>query len=276
MVEYPGLKIQDLEFKQCPYYENTEYAELKDGRVLRFKDSGMVFLQSEKCLLAAGPCEDNLNQVIDFITSQYVSYLRNREWLLCNCNSVEVLGAGIGIAGKPGSGRTSVVMDMLCHEEARFLSDGRMLIREDGVLLARGVPLRPSVTSKTIKSNDHLNSMLANSYDLDQDSVRYDIDIRSIYGLGKIIPETALRYLIVLNWEDGSSAKTKITECNLSSRKDLHDCLILNPGPFTSHFPVESSEVMLSHFDQITVFEVTGAMDTAKVREFFTGLAAEV
>jgi HprK-related kinase B len=47
-----------------------EYVELADGRVVRKRLTGMVFVFGNGENVAVGSCLDNLNQVVNFINNQ--------------------------------------------------------------------------------------------------------------------------------------------------------------------------------------------------------------
>ena len=54
-----------------------EYVDLDDGRIVRKRLTGMLFVFGGGQNVAVGPCGANLNQVINFINNRYI------EWLLC-------------------------------------------------------------------------------------------------------------------------------------------------------------------------------------------------
>ena len=49
-----------------------ETADLPDGRILRKRITGMVFLFGGADNLAIGPCLENLNQVVNFINNRFL------------------------------------------------------------------------------------------------------------------------------------------------------------------------------------------------------------
>ena len=82
----PELGVDFIDWKREPGKTGRKdsYVDLTDGRIVRKVRTGMVFLQSEQYCIAAGPCLQYDNQVINFINSQYMKWLQNRGWLICH------------------------------------------------------------------------------------------------------------------------------------------------------------------------------------------------
>ncbi|MCK5664124.1 MAG: hypothetical protein KAI17_11590, partial [Thiotrichaceae bacterium] len=79
------LGIDFIDWKREPGKtgRKDEYFDLTGARVVRKVRTGMVFLQNEQQRIAAGPCIENDNQVINYLNSQYMNWLQQRDWLIC-------------------------------------------------------------------------------------------------------------------------------------------------------------------------------------------------
>ena len=95
------LDVEFIDWKREPGKTGRKDScvDLPGGRLVRKVRTGMVFLQSESHRIAAGPCLENSNQVINFINSQYMNWLQHRGWLICHAAGLVYRGRGLGIAG---------------------------------------------------------------------------------------------------------------------------------------------------------------------------------
>ena len=76
-----GIEFKDWQREPGKRGRKDSYFDFPSGRLLHKVRTGMVFLQSETQRIAAGPCLRNDNQVINFINSQYMNWLQQRDWL---------------------------------------------------------------------------------------------------------------------------------------------------------------------------------------------------
>ncbi|NMC49179.1 MAG: HprK-related kinase B, partial [Desulfovibrio sp.] len=63
----PGLVLADRPFDPREKTSKEQWANLPDGRVVRKKRTGMVFVFGDDLHLAAGPCLEHVDQVVNFI-----------------------------------------------------------------------------------------------------------------------------------------------------------------------------------------------------------------
>ena len=117
------------------------YVDLLGGRLLRKVRTGMVFLQSDTWRIAAGPCEANDNQVINFINAQYMNDLQRHDWLICHAAGLVRGERAVAIAGFSGGGKSTVMLRAMEHPSLDYLTNDRLFIRgdEQGVQAA-GIP----------------------------------------------------------------------------------------------------------------------------------------
>jgi len=75
-----------------------EYLDLNGCRVVRKITTGLVLAFGRDFNLTYGPCEENPNQVINFINNRFIESLLNRDMLLGHAAAVKYKkkGAGVG------------------------------------------------------------------------------------------------------------------------------------------------------------------------------------
>jgi HprK-related kinase B len=242
--------------------------DLPGGRLVRKVRTGMVFLQSESHRIAAGPCLENSNQVINFINSQYMNWLQHRGWLICHAAGLVYRGRGLGIAGFSGGGKSTLMLHMLDNDEVSYLSNDRLFIRiERGRTLARGIPKLPRINPGTIVHNPKLHSLIpaqqsntllqlpaAELWELEE---KYDVSIDRIYGQGRIMAEAPLAAILILDWRRDSDKALEIERVDLAVHRNLLGALMKSPGPFYQH-PDGSFQ------QDTTAFDDTAYLDTLK------------
>lgn len=262
--------------------------DIEDARLIKKVRTGMLFLQSEDYRIANGACSENLNQVINFINNQYMTWLQQRNWLNCHAAALVKDGYAYAVAGFSGGGKSTLMLHMLDNAGTKFLSNDRLFIQqEDAHLQAVGIAKMPRINPGTIIHNPRLNHMLSDAqqkqllampvedlWDLEQ---KYDVDIERIYGHGRIVSEAPLKSFLVLNWQRNSSESLQLKKVNLRQRADLLSAVMKSPGPFyqlkdgqfSSAAHTFNQEAYLKALDNIAVFEATGRVDFAMLAEHY-------
>lgn len=258
-----------------------------DGvRLIRKVRTGMVFLQSESLALAVGPCIDNDNQVINFINSQYMTWLQQRNWLNCHAAALAFRGQGLALAGFSGGGKSTLMLTMLENDETQYITNDRLFVqRDEQMVSAKGIAKLPRINPGTILNNARLSSLIAadeqtklrslppgDLWDLED---KYDVDIETLYGNGRIQPSASLKYLVILNWQRDSKAATVINKVDLTERHDLLAAVMKSPGPFYQYkhgnFYQAGTELeefgYLDALAPVTVYEVIGGVDFASLSD---------
>ncbi|MBX2832511.1 MAG: HprK-related kinase B [Rhodospirillales bacterium] len=254
--------------------------DLSDGRVVKKVRTGMMFLQSFDHRIAAGPCLENDNQVINFINAQYMSMLQHNGWSICHAAGLVRNGMALGLAGFSGGGKSTLMLHMLNESGTAFLSNDRLFVRrtDDGVMAA-GIPKLPRINPGTALNNPRLGDIvtperrdelaalpLAELWDIEE---KYDVDIEKTYGPDRIAARAPLCGFVILNWSHSADDPTRITEVDLNDRRDLLAAVMKSPGPFyqladgSMHAgnSVLDEESYLSTFQNVPVYEVTGRVD---------------
>ncbi|MES9904949.1 MAG: HprK-related kinase B [Sedimenticola sp.] len=280
--EAPELGIEFIDWKREPGKTGRKdsYFDFPEGRLVRKVRTGMVFLQSSGPCIAAGPCCQYDNQVINFINAEYMNWLQHRNWLICHAAALVHQGRGLGIAGFSGGGKSTLMLHLLEQPEVRYLTNDRLFIKPQGAATqAAGIPKLPRVNPGTIVHNPRLHSLipaqerdrllaLPNSelWELEE---KYDVFIDQVYGEDRIIQEAPLDAFLVLNWSRESSEETRVDVVDITQRRELLGAIMKSPGPFYqysdgSFFQDTTSldeEAYLAALDGITVYEVKGGVD---------------
>ena len=263
----PELDIDFIDWKREPGKTGRKdsYAELPGGRLVRKVRTGMVFLQSERHRIAAGPCLKYDNQVINFINSQYMNWLQNQGWLICHAAGLVYRGKCLGIAGFSGGGKSTLMLNLLDDEEVSYLTNDRLFIHAgSGQVQARGIPKLPRINPGTIVHNKKLHSLIpaqqrkallkmpkAELWELEE---KYDVHIDRAYGPGRITAEAPLSAFLILDWQRDSDNELQVERVDLATRPDLLGALMKSPGPFYQ-YPDGSFQEDTTVFDDAAYLE---------------------
>ena len=256
------------------------YVDLLGGRLVRKVRTGMVFLQSETWRIAAGPCEANDNQVINFINAQYMNYLQQQDWLICHAAGL-VRGEGaVAIAGFSGGGKSTAMLSALEHPALDYLTNDRLFIRrdEEGVQAA-GIPKLPRINPGTIVHSERLSSLIPAAerkhllslprqvlWDLEE---KYDVMIDELYGPERLRREARLAAVVILNWRRDGQQPLRCERVDINQRQELLGALMKSPGPFYQdahgrflgdQVPLDP-EAYLAALGAVPVYEVSGTVD---------------
>ena len=283
----PELDLDFIDWKRGPGKTGRKdsYVDLPGGRLVRKVHSGMVFLQSESRRVAAGPCLKYSSQVINFINSQYMNWLQNRGWLICHAAGLVYRGKGLGIAGFPGGGKSTLVLHLMDDDEVSFLTNDRLFVHAgSGPVLARGIPKLPRINPGTIVHNARLHDLIparqrkallqmpaGELRDLED---KYDVPIDRVFGAGRIQQETPLAAFLILDWQHDSDRDLEVERIELAERRDLLESLMKSPGPFYQ-YPDGSFQQDTTSFDDSAYLDVLDgtAVYVARGRVDFSALS---
>ena len=278
----PELGLTFIDWKREPGKTGRKdsYFDLNGARVIRKVRTGMVFLQSETRRIAAGPCLENDNQVVNFINAQYMNWLQQRGWLICHAAALVIEGEGVAIAGFSGGGKSTLMLHMLAEPDSAYLTNDRLFIhRQNASVAAKGIPKLPRINPGTILNNPKLTqllpperreSLLAMPVDelwaLDE---KYDVMIDQVYGKDRIVTEAPLNTVLILNWQRETAEPVRIAQIDLSERRELLSAVMKSPGPFYQYadgtFFQDSTlldeQAYLGMLEGVRVFEVSGVID---------------
>ena len=240
----------------------------------------MVFLQSESACVAAGPCREYDNQVINFINAQYMNWLQHRGWHICHAAGLVHGGKTLGIAGFSGGGKSTLMLRLLEHPEVNYLTNDRLFIRrEDDGVQAVGIPKLPRVNPGTIVHNSRLHPLIPEKQrrallELPADELwhledKYDVMVDQVYGADRITPAAPLAAFLILNWQRQSEAPLHVDQVDLVERRELLGAIMKSPGPFYQYpdgtfygdeTPLDEA-AYLTQLHGVPAFEAKGRVD---------------
>lgn len=256
------------------------YIDLDGARLIRKVRTGMVFYQGRERSVAIGPCLEHDNQVINFINNQIMTWLQQRDWLICHAACVVKQGQAFAVAGFSGGGKSTLMLEMLEREAVKFLTNDRLFIKgsENGVE-ATGIPKLPRINPGTIVHNPRLKPMLTKAQQaaylaLPKDELweledKFDADIDALYGTDRIQYQAPLQALLILNWSRNEQTQPTLNPVDLRQRPDLLEAVMKSPGPFYQDKDGQfidddfsfDEQAYLRVLDNIDIYEATGGID---------------
>lgn len=254
-----------------------EYQDLPDGRIVRKRLTGMLFIFGEGRHLAVGPCLGNLNQVVNFINNRYIEWLLCRGALLGHAAGVLINGRGLGLAGFSGAGKSTLALQLMNHG-ATFVSNDRLMIRRSGDgLVMNGVAKLPRINPGTALNNPNLVGIMPepdrrrfsamSEADLWSVEHKYDAPLDACFGPGRFLLEGPMEGLVILNWHR-NPGPLKREKVDLAQRPDLLPAfmkptgLFFLPGPgLDCAMPAPTGRVYTDFLSACTVWEITGGID---------------
>ncbi|MDQ7031250.1 MAG: HprK-related kinase B [Desulfonauticus sp.] len=219
-----------------------EYVELEDGRIVRKRLTGMVFLFGNGEHLAIGPCLENLNQVINFINNRYIEIKLLEGCLLGHAAAILWKGKGLALAGFAGMGKSTFALHLMSRG-AVFVSNDRLLVQEEESSLKMfGVPKLPRINPGTALNNPNLHSILSEeekkhfsslpTEELWKIEQKYDVFIDKCFGEDRFVLGGPMHALAILNWDFKQEARAHLEVVDLAKRRDLLQAFMKSPGLF--------------------------------------------
>ena len=274
--------VEFLDWKREPGKTGRKDAihDFQGGRLVQKVRTGMLFLQSDQELIAAGPCIDYDNQVINFINSQFLNWLQHDGYALCHASALSRNGHGLAIAGLSGGGKSTLMLNLLEDDATQFVTNDRLLVRhQSDETHAVGIPKLPRINPGTIVNNPRLFPLMDQAsreklLQLDKDELwkledKYDADISELYGHNRIQHETSLRKFLVLNWQHGAAEKLEVTRVDLEQRPELLAAIMKPSGPFyldargsfNRDDNMPEADTYLQALADVEVYEASGCVD---------------
>lgn len=264
------------------------YYDFDHARLVHKVRTGMLFLQSATNKIAAGPCLENSNQIINYINSQHMNWLQQRQWQICHAAGVVYQNQAYAVAGFSGGGKSTFMLHLVAQAEINYLTNDRLFIKqENGQCLAAGVGKLPRINPGTIVHNSKLHGLLSGRqrteflnlpkqqlWDLED---KYDVDIEAIYGVNRIEEMAPLKALIILNWQHQSELACSVNQIDLNDRRDLLAAVMKSPGPFYQKLDgvfINDQQgfdeaAYIASLSNVAVYEVSGKVDFVTLQNYF-------
>lgn len=269
-----------LEFTVKPpdpgkHKRKEEWVDFADGRMVRKRLTGMLFLFGRGRHLAVGPCEENDNQVINFINNRFIERTLQQGYLLGHAAAVRQGTRGMALAGFSGRGKSTLALHIM-DRGATFVSNDRLMIRrhEDRVRML-GVPKLPRINPGTVLNNPSLRTVMPAAdrralQDLSPESLwsleqKYDCFIDQCFGPGRFRLGGPLDALVLLNWQPDDTPLV-VRRVSLRQREDLLPAFMKSVGLF--YEPADEAQAAQAlpaayqdALDAAEVFECAGGAD---------------
>ncbi len=261
--------------------------DLPECRVVYKVRTGMMFLQSSHLRIAAGPCLENDNQLINFINTQYMTWLQQNGWLICHAAGLVYHDKAYAFAGFSGGGKSTLMLHLLNDDKTSYLTNDRLFIKsEQASIIAAGVPKLPRINPGTIVHNPKLHHLISTQQrqeflampveELWQLEDKYDVFIEDVYGAERILPSAPLAALIILNWQHTSNSRLEVEQVQLTQRQELLDAVMKSLGPFYQYpdgrFYDNATELpkqtYLDVLNNVDIYEVKGGVDFDKLSRY--------
>lgn len=252
-----------------------EFVDFSDGRLVRKRLTGMVFLFGGGRNLAVGPCVQNSNQVINFINNRFMEWKLNQGYFLAHAAGVIWDGVGIAMAGFSGMGKSTLALHLMSRG-AKFVSNDRLLFKkENDDFYMLGVAKLPRINPGTALNNSDLESVIppedrrefselseSELWDLEH---KYDVFIDECFGKNKFILSNSMNLIVMLNWQRTTDPiTTKLV--SFSDRGDLLGAFMKSPGLFYEPEEVEAHDSLTedSYIEALKgfpVLEISGGVN---------------
>jgi HprK-related kinase B len=258
-----------------------EFFNLPDGRIVRKRLTGMAFIFGEGENLAIGPCEENSNQVINFINNRFIELQLNQGSFLGHAAAVLHKGRGLALAGFSGMGKSTLALHLV-SKGATFVSNDRLLVTNSSeTLKMTGVAKLPRINPGTALNNPSLDKVIppeekkqfaalppAELWGLEH---KYDVFIDECFGSKKFVLSGPMDGLVILNWQRNDTP-VQIKKANLSEQKDLLPAFMKATGLFylSKSIAKKRDPTLEEYIDLLTgceVYEVSGGVDFDGVSE---------
>ncbi|MGE4294033.1 MAG: HprK-related kinase B [Desulfovibrio sp.] len=252
-----------------------EFADLADGRVVRKRLTGMLFVFGGGVHLAVGPCLANDNQVINFINNRFIERKLDQGCLLGHAAGVCLNGRGLALAGFSGMGKSTLSLHLMSRGTT-FVSNDRVMVRAgEPTPVMYGVAKQPRINPGTALHNPDLACIISDEdkarfvalppqklWDLEH---KYDGLIDICYGPGRFTLEAPLSGLVILNWQRDAGPAV-VRRVDPLQRHDLLAAFMKPTGLFYLPAPsalqtdpgVEEYAALLSH---CALYEISGGID---------------
>ncbi len=251
-----------------------EFCDLSDGRVVRKRLTGMLFVFGGSDHCCVGPCLNNVNQVVNFINNRFIQDQLHQGALLGHAAGVSLKGRGLALAGFSGMGKSTLALKLL-EQDAVFVSNDRLLVspHRDGLIM-RGVAKLPRINPGTALNNPCLVDIvpeddLKRFSSLDEDQLwdlehKYDVPIETCFGQGRFELTAPMHGLLILNWSRRNE-QVRVQEVDLRSRQDLLPAFMKEVGlfflPQEGHGASLSEATYLDVLSRCVVMEAVGGVD---------------
>ncbi len=254
-----------------------EFYELADGRIVRKRLTGMLFVLGGGENVGVGPCLENLNQVVNFVNNRYIEWILCQGCLLGHAAGVVLNGQGLALAGFSGAGKSTLALHLM-NEGASFISNDRLMIaKSNNGLVMHGVAKMPRINPGTALNNPYLRKIMSAEEqrrfaslpekELWELEYKYDALIDDCYGPDRFVLGAPMKALVLLNWQR-TGGPTGVSVVDLAERRDLLPAFMKHVGLFFvpsegCAMPAPVEDAYIDFLSRCSVFEVSGGTNFA-------------
>jgi HprK-related kinase B len=253
------------------------FADTRRGRIIRKDRTGVVIETSGEGWSIAGDLHRNFSQVVNLIGVIYGCSLLDRSGAMLHASAAVIDGQALAMIGESGSGKSSLTVRLL-ERGADFLSNDRLIVhREQGVVVARGLPKLPRVNPGTLLAGRRTSALIDENarrrysklgakqlWELEE---KYDLDIERTLGRRWLL-RAPLACAFVLDWrrDGGDLAITRLTpgQATEAMRRTAKSF-----GAFDLRLAERTEKAYRDLAREVPVVRVTGGIDP-------TGLAGRI
>jgi HprK-related kinase B len=252
-----------------------EFVDLADGRIVRKRLTGMLFVFGGDQNLAIGPCLANLNQVVNFINNRHIEKLLCDGCLLGHAAGVVINGCGLALAGFSGAGKSTLALHLM-SKGALFVSNDRLMVKDTGQgLIMHGVAKLPRINPGTAMHNDDLAGVVPPAERRQFEALptdelwelehKYDVYIDACFGPMRFHLQAPLHALVVINWQR-TGQPLKVERVNPRERQDLLPAFMKSTGLFFTpdaecRSPQPTPEAYMDLLSLCHMYEISGGTD---------------
>ncbi|HDS16899.1 MAG TPA: HprK-related kinase B [Proteobacteria bacterium] len=255
-----------------------EFLDLDDGRIVRKRLTGMVFIFASDVNLVAGSCCANANQVVNFINNRFIAYKLDQGCLLGHAAAVAKGGRGLALAGFSGMGKSTLALHLMSRG-TDFISNDRLLIEGEAgkPQFMYGIAKLPRINPGTALGNPDLAMVmpladrerfgLLETDALWQVEHKYDVYIDQCFGRDRFQSKATLEALVILNWERQGGGLV-VVAADESRRRALLPAFMKAAGLFYLGTAAVALEKYLRRLSVCPMYELRGGVDFVGATEF--------
>jgi len=251
-----------------------------NGRLVHKRLTGMAFVFGGDINIAAGPCLENANQVINFINNRFIAWKLNQGCLLGHASGVAYKEKGMAIAGFSGMGKSTLALHLMSRGTSFVSNDRLMVDPKDKIPSMYGVAKLPRINPGTALNNPDLANILSPKdkaryeimpvNELWEIEDKYDVFIDECFGKNKFSLNASMNFLVLLNWQRGACPMTAC-QVDPAMRQDLMPAFMKSTGlfylPETGMVKDQPMEKYIKTLSRCRVIEFSGGVNFAEAAD---------
>lgn len=210
-----------------------------EGNVINKVLTGVHLFFIRDRRVAAGPLEDNPNQVVNFINNMHLDHMLGDSGQLFHASGACIGNDGLGMAGLSGKGKSTLALRLL-QNGMNLVSNDRLVVDViEDQLTMQGIAKYPRINPGTIMNQPELTHLpsaqdrsryeamsLDELWNLEE---KYDAFVEETFGCA--FPLTArMKMFVALDWDRHSSKAVTLTRRDPAQCRGLVETVMKSPG----------------------------------------------